>query len=271
MRSKWFKVFVVAIIVFTSSKNQAFATKNEIYVFRPGMHVSRDHQLKNAQLETLLQGFRTWSGLKGIEVDKDGNVVVRDRDLIDGGSSIARQLLLSAIDSEDSFTISAFENSATIAFAQIESTDTYLDGQGRRFTRWEIRLDFADFKQLNGSSDVKRTFDPAINVAHEIAHAIHRFDDVIQGEDRIGECERYINKMREELGLPQRAAYFPHYGVASRRDGSTFVQGEFQFLDSLGKEVYMTFDVDRVFDRSKARSRGEVLASLLSRRQGKQK
>ncbi len=264
------RMFLLSIIGLLGLADQAYAMSDKIYVFRPGIHISRDHQLTNAQLENLLQGFRYWTGLKEIDFDKSGNVVVGDRNVVEGGSLSARQLILSAVDGDDSFTLSAFESSATIAFAQIESADTYIDGHGRRSTRWEVRLDFSDFRQLNGSTDLKRAFDPAINVAHELAHAIYRFDDVIQGEDRIGECERFINKMREELGLPQRSEYFPHYGVASRQDGSTFVQGELRFRES-SREVYLVFDVAEVFDRSQARSRAEVLALRLGQRQGKQK
>lgn len=264
------RMFLMIIVGLLTLADHAIAMNDKVYVFRPGMHISRDHQLNNAQLEALLQGFRFWTGLKEIDFDKSGNLVVGNRTVVEGGSLTARQLILAAVDGDDSFTLSAFENSSTIAFAQIESADTYIDGQGRRLTRWEVRLDFSDFKQLTGSTDLKRAFDPAINVTHELAHAIHRFDDVIQGEDRIGECERFINKMREELGLPLRSEYYPHYGVASRQDGSTFVQGELRFRDS-SKEVYLSFDVAEIFDRSQARSRAEVLASLLSRRQGKQK
>jgi len=268
MKRDTLRVFVTFLIGFFACAGQVFGATDGIYRFRPGIHLSRDHQFDNEQLDILLQGFRFWTGLTEIASDRDGNIVLGDRTHLRGGSKTARELIIAAVDGSDSFTLQSVNNSRTIAFAQIESEDRYIDGQGARHWRWELRIDFSDFSQLIGADNARVAFDPAISAIHELAHAIRGYVDLISANDRLGECERYINTMRAELGLPQRIHYYPRYSVATQLDGLTFVQGELRFTEAnldKSKEVYVTFNVDKIFDRSNARSKAEVLNNIVSR------
>ena len=94
-----------------------------------------------------------------------------------GGSAIARELLVKAIDSSDSFSVESANNSTQVAFAQIESTMTYTDGANPRHNEWVIRIDFADFAQLKGDADALKAFNPGMNMMHELGHAILRLPD----------------------------------------------------------------------------------------------
>ena len=178
------RVFATFLIGFFACAGQVFGATDGIYRFRPGIHVGRDHQLNNAQLNILLQGFRYWTGLCEIKIDRSGNVVLGDRSHINGGSKTARELIIAAVDGSDSFTLLSFNNSPTIAFAQIESEDRYIDEQGGRHWRWDLRIDFSDFSRLNGADNARVAFDPAINAIHELAHAIHGYVDLISANDR---------------------------------------------------------------------------------------
>ena len=122
-----------------------------------------------------------------------------------------------------------------------------------------------------GDSKARAAFSPAINMLHECAHAVFGYLDPYDGNDALGECERYINQIRFELGLPQRVYYYPHYSLASGQAGLTFVQGELMFVEVRAdakkpRELFVHFNVEKVFDASRARSKTAIQAGLLAQR-----
>ena len=253
-----------------------FAVQDGLYRFRSGVYVSPDRSPTKKQLKTLLDGLRLWTGLDEITIDSDGNLNLGDRSRITGGSKTARELIVAAVDSQNSFKLERRDNSSTIAFAQIVSTESYEDDLNRRRSAWELRIDFSDFAELAGNDKARAAFDPAASVLHELVHAILGYFDPTQSDDLLGQCERHVNKMRLELGLPQREHYYPRGRSASKPDGLTFVQGEISFIgvnvDSGKKKTFIvTFDLDRVFDRSKAKSKAAIQSDLLVQKHGQRK
>jgi hypothetical protein len=227
-------------------------------------------------LKLLKDGLRFWTGLSEINFEMSGNLDLGNRSHLSGGSTLARELIIAAVDSQDSFELERQDNCSTIAFAQIESTLRYIDAQGARHSVWRLRLDFSDFTELVGTKETRTAFDPAINLVHELTHAVRGYFDPVDESDELGECERYINKMRLELGLPQRVHYYPHYKSVAKNDGSSFTQGEIRFVDSNvdtgeQRKFLMTFNLEKVFDRSKAKPKSAVEASLLAQKRRQDK
>ena len=108
-----------------------------------------------------------------------------------------------------SFFVESADHSTQVAFAQIESMLVYTDEANQRHNEWVIRIDFADFAQLRGDATALKAFNPGINMLHELTHAILKLPDPEGPNDQLGQCERYLNLMRAELGLPLRQYYFP--------------------------------------------------------------
>jgi len=243
------------------------ASADNLYRFRPGIHISNERPVSTTQRADLVNGLRNWTGLTELGFNPDGDLVLGDRTKVTCGSETARALIIKAADSSDSFLIGQYSNSSSIAFAQVEDTDRYIDGAGNKHLVWELRLDFADFAELDGDKEVLASFDPVASLVHELSHAVKGYFDSVGRDDQLGECEAYVNVMRVELGLPKRVHYFPLQRRTTKPDGLTFVQGELGFVAErsqrhLTKEVVLTFDVERVFDLSRAKSRSEVEASL---------
>jgi hypothetical protein len=268
-----FRATLLCLISFFACSSRVFGETGELYRFRSGIHFDRSHPFSNTQLKTLLHGLRFWTGLSEITFDQSGNLSLGNRSQVSGGSPAARNLLTAAVDSQDSFTLQKRDGSQTIAFAQIESIARYVDEAGGQHTVWEVRIDFDDFRELTAAQEVRASFDVAINILHELAHAVFGYIDLVDARDPLGECERYINQMRVEVGLPQRSYYYPNYRRVTRTDGWSIVQGELKFVAAAagqGKEknFLIIFNVQNVFDLSRAKSSDTIHANLVAHKNG---
>jgi hypothetical protein len=238
------------------------------YQFHPGIRISQTKSLTTRERDSLIRELSWLTGLQ-LRVGAGGTIHF-DRTLpATGGSAIARELLLKAIDSSDSFYIESANYSPQVAFAQIESTLFYTNGINPRRTEWSIRIDFADFTQLRGDATAIKAFTPGMNVMHELAHAILGLTDPKGPHDKLGECERYLNLMRAELGLPLRQYYFPKTRLArSPASLSQILQGELNFTraDPQSKkteESLITFDLALVVDTRKLKSKSSDLFAMV--------
>ena len=236
------------------------------YCFRPGFHLSEKHPPNTKQLRLLLDELRGLTGFTEIQFKSNGDLSLGNRTLIEGGSEIARALLAAVIDNKDSFALEKSDHSATIAFAQLESTVVYRDSTNIVRHDWSIRIDFADFKELRGNEAVIRSFGPGMNLMHELVHAILGYPDPLTADDQLGKCERYVNLIRAELGLLLRQNYFPsnRYAV-SPESTSRILQAEITFArgnDSSNQTYLLTFNIDRVFDVGGARPRSLIYSDL---------
>jgi hypothetical protein len=207
--------------------------------------------------------------LTELDFDNNGSLVLGDRTKFTAGSVTARALIIDAVDSRDSFVIERYEKSPQIAFAQIEDTDRYFDGTGGKHILWQLRIDFSDFKELVGDEDTLAAFDPVASFVHELGHAVRGYIDSVSRNDRLGECEAYVNRMRAELDLPKRVYYFPQQHRVPKPDGLTVVQGELGFVYEPfshrgSKEVFINFNLEKIVDLSTARSRAQAQRDLIA-------
>ena len=254
---------IVAVLCWLSSLAHAY-TRDLPYHFHPGLRIS---QTKPQELTGLIRELSSLSGLQ-LKVDVDGTIRYDPKLPAVGGSAIARELLVKAIDSSDSFSVESANHSAHVAFAQIESTTTYRVGSNPRRNEWIIRIDFADFAQLRGDDAARKAFSPGMNLMHELGHAILNLPDPEGPNDKLGECERYLNLMRAELSLPLRQYYFPKTRLArSPASLSQILQAELNFThaDPHSKktgESLLTFNIEMVVDTQRVMSKNSIPADL---------
>jgi hypothetical protein len=258
---------MVALLCCSSNWAQAH-TPDLPYQFHPGIRISQTKPLTNRKLDRLIRELSWLSGLH-LKVEQDGAIRYEGKLAAEAGSEIARELLVRAIDSSDSFSVESADYSAQVAFAQIESTMSYSDGTNRRLNVWVIRIDFADFAQLRGDDATLKTFTPGMNMMHELTHAILRLPDPEGPKDQLGQCERYLNLIRAELGLPLRQYYFPKTRLAqSPASLAQILQGEIKFtngdLKSKAKESLLTFDIAMVVDTQRMKSKSSIPSDLLA-------
>ena len=240
--------------LFVTGVLAASAESPDLEIFRPGVVNSRNRPLSARQLSVLLEGLRRWTGFQKLEFDKDGVLRTGDRVRILDGSASARGLLTAAIDGADSFLLENHEGSSEVAFAAIGGAAVYLDGKKVTHDIWSVKFDFRDFARLRGSGESLTAFDPAINLLHELAHGVLRVQDAVDPSDQLGDCERHINQMRREVGLPERRSYEPDKQLAvTPLCGQQRLIGELVFVKPLpGKRTGKTsllFDVEDVIQR----------------------
>ena len=264
MRGKRRLVFVVAGLCWLGCWAQAY-TLDLAYQFHPGLRISQTKSLTSRELTRLLQELSSLSGLH-LTVDVDGTIHYERKLSAVGGSATARELLMKAIDSSDSFSVESANHSTEVAFARIESTTTYTDEANRRHIEWVIRIDFADFTRLRGDAAALKAFNPGMNLMHELTHAILSLPDPEGQNDPLGQCERYVNLMRAELGLPLRQHYFTKARLGpSPTSLSQILQGELNFTsgDSHSKKMkqsLLTFDIAMVVDAERLKSKSSILS-----------
>jgi len=259
---------IAAVLCWLSSWTNASA-RDIPYQFHPGLRISRTKTPTTRELTGLMRDLSSLSGLH-LKVDEVGQLHYDPPSPAVGGSAIARELLVKAIDSSDSFTVESANDSAQVAFAQIESTMTYKDGSNPWHNVWVIRIDFADFAQLRGDATALKTFNPGLNMMHELTHAILRLPDPGGTNDQLGPCERYVNLMRAELGLPLRQYYFPKTSFArSPASLSQILQGELKFMhgdtrSNKPEESLLTFNIALVVDIQRVKSKTSIPSDLFA-------
>ena len=259
---------IVACLCWLSSLAQA-DTPDLPYRFHPGIRISQTKSPTTRELTGLIRELSLLSGLQ-LKVDADGSIHY-DPDLpAVGGSAVARELLVKAIDNSDSIFIERANNSVKVAFAQIESTITYKEGKDPVRNHWVIRIDFADFAELRGDATAIKAFSPGMNLMHELTHAILKLPDPEGTSDQLGPCERYLNLMRAELGLPLRQHYMPKTRWArSPESPSQILQGELNFThedphSKKAKESLVTFNIAMIVDTQRVKSKSSIACDLLA-------
>ena len=239
---------------------RAEGNADELYFRRVGLRISKDLPLRNSELESLLKGLRFCTGFVELRIEENGQLDLGDRKHFSGGSKTARELLVAAVESRDSFIIEGSKYSPAIAFAEIEPTDIYIDGMKVKHEIWRVRLDFSDFAYLRGPDKALASFGPAFALLHELGHGVLKKSDFVTKADQLGECERHMNLIRQELGLPERESYRLR-GWRGVTPGSSAQSWQAEFIFSMideqsnkKKTFYLAFDVDRVCNVEEIRS-----------------
>ena len=164
----------------------------------PDWALSAEHE------RVLTQSLRRITGLCDLSFAADGSLSLGD--VSEGGAATARQILQQVLCSGMAFIIQDHSNSAAINFGQLDEGLIYEDETRRRLMIWQVRLDFADFSEMQAPPEVRASFDEGFTLLHELLHGLG-LKDTLRAEE-VGECEQTLNRARAELGLPLRDQYF---------------------------------------------------------------
>ena len=168
---------------------------------------AKDYGVAGAQEDQLVNSLRWITGFQRLCFSEDGSLSLGDVREVRAGSTTARQIIFSALRSDKTFIIEDHSDSPTVVFGQINQELDYKDRiSGKKFQIWRLRIDFADFRGIKASPEVRLSFAVGFVVLHELLHGVGYKDAVSRME--IGELERLVNQARAELGLPLRDQYF---------------------------------------------------------------
>lgn len=177
--------------------------------YRSGLRNSSDrHRLNAKQLAAVIESLRAKTGFLEMRFDEQGFLTLGDRSRLAGGSVSARALLVAAVEGNKAITLENHDHSASIAFARTGSPTIYESrATGARMEMQPVEIDFSDFLQLQGRKEARAAFDLGFVLLHELGHCALNLRDAETDPAEIGECESYINRIRHELGLPEREHY----------------------------------------------------------------
>ncbi len=164
------------------------------------------YALTMPQREQLTNSLRQMTGWKQLQFTAEGALVTGDSAVSEGGSALARKVWLMARQSGFRFVIEDHSGSPDVNFGQLDEGTNYFDvRRNLKLEIWRVRLDFLDFTQMQTTPEVRESFDPGFTLLHELLHGLGYKDTRVPGE--LGECEQLVNRIRAELGLPQRLQY----------------------------------------------------------------
>ena len=167
-----------------------------------GSIVIRDNVSHKKQNE-LVHHLRSITGWTTLDFDREGYLQL-GREGIAKGSSLARQLLYDAVRGSKLIVIEDASSSADIAFCRVVPALVKTPSDTSAFV---ILIDFSDFHQITGDRAALASFNVGWGVLHELEHVVADSEDP-DSQETLGTCEVHINKMRDELSLPQRTNYF---------------------------------------------------------------
>ncbi len=178
-------------------------------IYRPGLRNSFvGRQLDETELNLTLTQLQRKTGFTGMRFDEAGFLTIGDRSQIRGGSAAARKLLLDAVDGKQSINLQSHNRSARVIFARVgASSKTICWSTNSQIAIAPIEIDFADFKHLRGDGEAVEAFDPGFAILHELCHVVLNLHDPTPGLEAPGDCESYVNRVRRELGMPERVQY----------------------------------------------------------------
>lgn len=164
------------------------------------------YQLTAAYEQQLVLSLRQITGLTDLHFTADGALVLGDVTAATG-SAAARRILAGALGSGFVFIIENHSDSSTVNFGQLDEGTNYEDVATQlRLLIWRVRLDFADFEQMQASREVRASFNVGFTMLHELLHGLGCAD--AKHIDELGDCEELVNATRAELDLPLRDQYF---------------------------------------------------------------
>src|SRR5574341_1090725 len=177
--------------------------------FRAGLRNSPESdKLNTKQLDEVLRSLRQKTGFLEMRFGEDGFLTLGDRTRIAGGSATARALLIATVDGVKAVLLINRRRSSEVSFARLAVPVTHISlTTGTRIEAHPLELDFSDFERLRGEQEVIAAFDPGFAVLHELAHAVLTLQDDKTSAHGLGDCEEHINRIRRELGLPERQHY----------------------------------------------------------------
>jgi hypothetical protein len=203
-----FRVIYLGLLV-TALCQLSMAAVSDPLRYQSGLrNSSGERRLSSKHLAMLVENLRQKTGFLEMHFDETGFLSLGDRLKIAGGSAVARELLIAAVDRMRVIELEFHDHSAQVAFARLAKPIAYIShSTGARIEAFPIEIDFSDFNHLRGDKAVLAAFDLGFVVLHELAHAALGLHDSSSETAGPGECEEYINRIRGELGLPERQNY----------------------------------------------------------------
>ena len=169
-----------------------------------GTLVFRDH-VPLQHRSTLANKLRKITGWPQLSFNTDGSLQIGQSNPV-GGSESARDLLLKVIKGPNFVVIEDANHRTDVVFCKVVLAK-WKNNRGDNPPAYVVLIDFADFDQVMGDRRALESFNAGWGLLHELEHVVNDSADAEQLEET-GECEVFINKMRRECGLPERAEYF---------------------------------------------------------------
>lgn len=194
---------------FAITRVQADATAGNSARYQRGLRNSTSkRQLSAKQIEKVLKSLREKTGFLEMSFGEAGFLTLGDRLKFVGGSATARELMIAVVDRAKAIDLECHDHSTEVAFARLAKPIIYLNhSNGAQVEVFPVEIDFSDFNHLRGDKVALAAFDVGFVVLHELAHAALGLRDAQSADAGPGECEEYINRIRQELGLPERQNY----------------------------------------------------------------
>lgn len=190
-------MFCVLLFVAFFSLPLNAETKPHSIVVRPEMS-----PIKRAVLVKKLQTITGWNNLN---FDDEGFLHLENSAPLNG-SATAREFLTKASTDKHLIVIEDASNRKDIVFCNVVE-GRWVNDDVKKPVVYVIQIDFADFDCLIGDKKVLASFNEGWGLLHEISHVVNDSADAVHKND-LGECEAFINIMRRECGLAERAEYF---------------------------------------------------------------
>ena len=174
----------------------------------PGIHLSADEtrRLSPTQQQKLEASLRRTTGWSHLKADNQGRLTFNQTTEAKGGSAWARRILTAVVHSGRRFVVENHSGSPTVNFGQLDEGLKYADDDsGIKLDIYRVRLDFTDFEEMQAGREVRAAFDEGFTLLHELLHGLG-FEDTSK-PDEVGDCERLINQIRADLGVPLRDQY----------------------------------------------------------------
>ncbi len=230
-------------------------SQSDPLTYRGGIRNSTGkHGLKEKDLKRVLVSLAEKTGFQELSFDAEGFLTIGNPNHFVGGSITARRLLLDAVDFPAQLLLENHSHSSKVVFANLGKSTLYFNMRTKaQIEHQPIRIDFSDFGKLLGAKEVLASFDLGVTLLHELVHGVRKLHDSVNEWEEVGDCERYVNTMRKELGLPERQQYVARSQTVISPIGWTMKMAELQFARTdfrNGKlktdEYKLSWDVNRV-------------------------
>lgn len=204
---------VIATVCIASAEcfpiQSASAHEQDRQIYKPGLRNGfLGRPLSAKEQELVLAQLRQKTGFERMRFDEAGFLTIDDRSLVVGGSALARELLLAAVDGKKSINLQSHNRSPQVAFARVGDNVEFSAWRlNTKITATPVEIDFDDFAHLRGHREAMEAFDPGFVILHELCHAALGLRDPSADVYATGDCESYVNRIRRELGLPERQQY----------------------------------------------------------------
>lgn len=164
----------------------------------------------------LVEKLRRITGWAGLDFDGDGALQVSGVSSA-GGSRMARELLAAANAGRNLILIEDASGRQDVVFCRVVEGRWKTDAENKPPV-FVVLVDFTDFSHVMGDKAALAAFNVGWGVLHEIEHVVNdSVDPASAGE--AGQCEAFINRMRRECDLAERAEYFFTHFPGSLPDG----------------------------------------------------